>query len=366
MNQYIKILLNRFLKNLKHNWLLGIICVVASLVFVLVSFFAGEDIEMEESVKDTLVGVHSIHQLEWQFETKEYSDGNGMMFQTEVTNAKESLQFLVTMSSSGNFWNTVGQKLQDAGFEGLKEDDYFSVKGTSYNIFEIIVCGYDTKQVEATEQIIRAELENVMKKFYDVTAMTVVSEPVILHASIEDGNYVLSHDIYQENVDDNEIEVKNNDIFSFSNIVIVLSSLALWGVIVLLLTIADNKVYTAKDLENIDLFVWGEIQKDAESNKEVFSVISRKLDNDNIKTINLILLNATNNSSDEEIEKGLKDKFKGEVKVINWNKDAADQVKQGETVLLVLRRGESTSEEIERCTRMLQAVKTECIGCVLY
>ena len=235
--------MKQYIKNLKHYWFIGVLCLVVSLAFVFVTSWIKEDVELEGFVVETPVGLQSVHQLVWGFEEENYIKEDGAVYQAEIEKAKEALQVIVDISKSGNFWNCIDKKLLEAGETALGESDYFIVTAKSYNVLDVQVFGMDAERVETLELLVRMELLSLCEENYHVTKRQVLSEPVVLEAQRVGGGYVLTKALYQ---DDKEVEMgdfvkEKKNVFTFSNVVIVLSSLVLWAVIVLLLTIAQKE-----------------------------------------------------------------------------------------------------------------------------
>ena len=363
MSHYIKGLVIRFLKNLKKTWFLGVILLLCAIAFViLTSKDTGEDLIGGEP--STTIGVQTVAKLEWNFD-----DEVGAAYEAKAQNAIDSLNTLYRYVSTGNFYNAVSSRLEAAGLDAMTGADYFSVAIASYNIVETVVVGTDADRVEAVEKAIREEMERFMTDGYQIRSWNVISEPVMLVAVPGGAGYVLTNQLYVETPEleennDAVVEGTENSLLTLSNIVIVISSVMLWCAIVVLLTIADGRIYSVDELKKLDIICYGEAGADEEANRALSSLVNKKVENEKIASFHTLILDRKD-VMPAFVQK-YKDMYDKNLEVSNWKKDAVDKIKKQETVLLAIKRGEFSLEELEECLKMLNVVEIKCIGCILY
>lgn len=262
MEQYIKEYIRDFFKNLKKYWVLGIVFVLISVVFVVVSSMmemkANSDVQQGVQpvvVEETkqLVGIHSMSMIEWKFEEKENSE----LYEVELELAKENLKIIVEVVGTGDFRNEINKMLESRGCDVLNSEDvvYFTAK--SYNVIDVKIFGYDSEKLEIAEELIRTEINKLATELYDIDSIKCISNPILLNAQVVDDVYYVESTVYEKNVKSEEqtqiqqtTQTEQNIllyIMSLRNIVVVLSSVALYMVIVLLITIARDEKYTDKE-----------------------------------------------------------------------------------------------------------------------
>lgn len=366
MNQDIKSLVIRFVNNLKKSWMLGTICVIAAVAFVVVTTFLVSDDAGDEVAQSTsLIGVQSVVKINWGFESEDSEQSNGAVYEAKVVAAKEDLAVITTLFDSGNVWNTINDRLKEQEQIEITDEDYV-LKANGYNTIQIKVVGYDAEAVQVIEKIVRDELETLVKNYYDVDAVDVISTPVVLEAETIGEEYILSNNKYEIEADTNNLLVEDGEkkLFSFPNIIIILSSVVLWIVIVALNTIADKKIYEIADLEVDELVCLGKLQEEEEYQNTV-SIVCKKISNSEFKNTKVVSLTDEITTKVVKFGELIKEKSGANVEVLSWKEGAIDQIEQNDNVFLYVESGTKSNDEIVVCVDAIKLTDAKCIGWVL-
>ena len=235
MEQYIKDILGEFLKTLKKLWILGVVVVFAAVLFVVVTTMGKANGGSHQSILwNGLLGVESFHKLSWEFEDEALSEEYGVV----IEDAKERIEAVNAIVQSSGFKKKLNDQLAQLGLEALSADDRYKVKVETYDVMAIRVIGTDAEKAVAIEKFLISYVVDFMTNTYDVSKVECIVESCLAEVSLEGGEYVFGTAIVEQ---ENEIIVDEitPDFITLSNLVIVLSAVALYAVVVFLIAITN-------------------------------------------------------------------------------------------------------------------------------
>lgn len=386
MGLEIRGLIKVFITYLKKTWILGVVCVAFAIVFILTNTFQEKRepiVSDEVSVANVdMLGTQSILKLSWAFE--ENASGEESVNDTRISNAKDDLAVIQMVANSGSFKISVDMLLKENDMDIVQASEAYTISIASYNTIIITVFGNDADRVGIIEQIIRERLNGLIIEKYEVVETEIISEPVVLVAQELDGVKVLTSELYEISTEEMSAEEKtvaeedkaSNDVsqseqqtvtlFSLKNIIVLASSIALWLCICLILTIADNRIYSTSSLKEFDIKLLGEISESDEKDKEVLSIVNNILENKNSDRVKVLALAKTNKNNADEFLCKLKEMCIKDVELTYWKESYVNGVNSSDVILVAVRKGENTGDEITNCISKLALIGVEYMGVVLY
>ena len=139
-----------------------------------------------------------------------------------------------------SFKKELNSKLAALDIASVSADDYFGVRIESFDVISIIVVSPDKEKVFAIEEIVNQYVTDFIVNTYDVNKVECILDSCLANVVTKEGRHDLDTPILDESNDVLVID-EGIDFVTMSNLIIILSAVALYMAVVFLITITNYK-----------------------------------------------------------------------------------------------------------------------------